>query len=199
MTASASVVVITTLPLAGAAEGKGLSKLWARRKIGDAEVAKTMRQMTPEESDGAILKLALEHRLVTRLTSLVAVDKTPRRPDGEPLKLAELPINLPAGWDFDKVFGEPDMMPLPAKEREAMKSRQEKYAALAAAKIAAAPTAKAAGILAADVKAVDLPGAATTAELQIWIGLLLLALGAFGMVMVVRGQRPAPQAARMRT
>ena len=43
---------------------------------------------------------------MTRLTSLVAVDKTPSRPDGEPLKLAELPLNLPAGWDFDKVFGE---------------------------------------------------------------------------------------------
>ena len=43
---------------------------------------------------------------MTRLTSLVAVDKTPSRPEGEPLKVAELPINLPAGWDFAKVFGE---------------------------------------------------------------------------------------------
>ena len=25
---------------------------------------------------------------------------------GETLKLAELPLNLPAGWDFAKVFGE---------------------------------------------------------------------------------------------
>ena len=30
-----------TLPLAAAAEGRGLSKLWARRKIADAEVAQT--------------------------------------------------------------------------------------------------------------------------------------------------------------
>ena len=43
---------------------------------------------------------------MTRLTSLVAVDKTPSRPEGEPLKVSELPINLPAGWDFAKVFGE---------------------------------------------------------------------------------------------
>ncbi len=95
-----------TLPLANAAEGKGLSKLWARRKIADAEVARTMRQTSPEEADKTILALALEHQLVTRLTSLVAVDKTPSRPDGEPLKLTELPLNLPAGWDFEKVFGE---------------------------------------------------------------------------------------------
>ena len=33
--------VDVTLPLANAAEGKGLSKLWARRKIADAEVART--------------------------------------------------------------------------------------------------------------------------------------------------------------
>ena len=60
----------------------------------------------PEDADKTILALALEHQLVTRLTSLVAVDKTPSRPEGEPLKVAELPINLPAGWDFEKVFGE---------------------------------------------------------------------------------------------
>ena len=105
---------VVTLALANAAEGKGLSKLWARRKIDDAEVARTTRQSAPEEADKEILALALEHQLVTRLTSLVAVDKTPSRPDGEPLKLAELPINLPAGWDFAKVFGDRPQLPAPA-------------------------------------------------------------------------------------
>ena len=94
-----------TLPLANAAEGAGLSKVWARRKIADAEIARTLRQASPEEADKTILALALEHQLVTRLTSLVAVDKTPSRPDGEPLKVTDLPLNLPAGWDFEKVFG----------------------------------------------------------------------------------------------
>src|SRR4029079_18165674 len=91
-----------TLPLANAAEGQGLSKLWARRNERDAEVARTTRQASPEDADETILALALEHQLVTRLTSLVAVDKTPSRPQGEPLKVSELPINLPAGWDFEK-------------------------------------------------------------------------------------------------
>ncbi|MFK4619448.1 Ca-activated chloride channel family protein [Bradyrhizobium diazoefficiens] len=109
-----------TLPLQNAAEGKGLSKLRARRKIGDAEVARTMREMTPEEADKAILALALDHQIVTRLTSLVAVDKTPSRPEGEPLKLSELPINLPAGWDFEKIFGErPQQVPTQLRERHA--------------------------------------------------------------------------------
>jgi Ca-activated chloride channel family protein len=95
-----------TLPLTKAAEGKGLTKLWARRKIADAEVAQNMRTLTVDEANKTILALALEHQLVTRLTSLIAVDQTPTRPAGEPLKVSELPLNLPAGWDFEKVFGE---------------------------------------------------------------------------------------------
>lgn len=108
-----------TLPLDRAAEGKGLSKVWARRKIADAEVARTLRQMTPEDADKAILALALQHQLVTRLTSLVAVDATPRRPDGVPLKVSELPINLPAGWDYAKLFGERPSQLSPPRERRA--------------------------------------------------------------------------------
>jgi Ca-activated chloride channel family protein len=82
---------IVTLPLANAAEGVGLSKLWARRKIADAEVARTLRKITPDEADKRILALALEHHLVTRLTSLIAIDKTPSRPDGVHLTRADVP------------------------------------------------------------------------------------------------------------
>jgi Ca-activated chloride channel homolog len=41
---------MVTMPLAHAAEGKGLSKLWARRKIDDAEAARILRRLKPEES-----------------------------------------------------------------------------------------------------------------------------------------------------
>ncbi|WP_316238060.1 marine proteobacterial sortase target protein [Bradyrhizobium sp. SZCCHNR1015] len=163
-----------TLPLSGAAEGKGLSKLWARRKIGDAEVAKTMRQMTPEEADGAILKLALEHQLVSRLTSLVAVDKTPRRPDGEPLRLAELPINLPAGWDYEKVFGERGRIPAMQKERRAEADHDVQLAALKRPVVPAAPA------------TVTLPKTATDAELSMLLGLGLLMLELIWLVAIRR-------------
>jgi len=66
-----------TLPLAGAAEGQGLSKLWARRRIADAEVAQTLGQIGPEQADQRILSLALQHHLVTRLTSLVRKEHLP--------------------------------------------------------------------------------------------------------------------------
>ena len=96
---------IVRLPLAGAAKGAGLSKLWARRKIDDAEVGRTLGAISPEDADKKTLALALEHRLVTRLTSLVAVESKASRPRGAGLARADLPVNLPAGWDFDALFG----------------------------------------------------------------------------------------------
>ncbi|HEU0146336.1 MAG TPA: marine proteobacterial sortase target protein, partial [Bradyrhizobium sp.] len=153
-----------TLPLASAAEGKGLSKLWARRKVSDAEVARTTRQLTPEEADKTILKLALEHRLVTRLTSLVAVDETPRRPEGARLKLSELPINLPAGWDFEKVFGERPHIPAPLIERRAGADERVRYAELKRPVVAPTPA------------TITLPKTATDAELSMMLGSVLLML-----------------------
>jgi Ca-activated chloride channel family protein len=94
-----------TLPVAKAVDGEGLSKLWARRKIMDAETVRRPDRAAAAEADRRILALALEHHLVSRLTSLVAVDATPSRPDGARLTRADLPLNLPAGWEFDKVFG----------------------------------------------------------------------------------------------
>ena len=95
----------TRIPLSDAQAGKGVSKLWARRKITDAEVARSLTQITADEADARILQLGLDHQLVTSQTSLVAVDKTPSRPAGTPLARADLPLNLPAGWDFDVLFG----------------------------------------------------------------------------------------------
>jgi Ca-activated chloride channel family protein len=52
-----------------------------------------------------VLKTALDFHLVSRLTSLVAVDKTPARPAGEKLDTRQIASMLPKGWDFGKVFG----------------------------------------------------------------------------------------------
>jgi len=159
---------VVKLPLAGAAEGKGLSKLWARRKIADAEVARTLRQSAPEDADKIILSLALEHQLVTRLTSLVAVDKTPSRPTGAKLTLAELPINLPAGWDFEKVFGErPTPLAPPAERRT---NTNDPHLLPISAKRSLIPASAA-------VNTVTLPKTATDAELKMIAGSILLMLG----------------------
>ena len=165
---------VVTLPLANAAEGKGLSKLWARRKISDAEIARTTRQLRPEEADKTILALALQHQLVSRLTSLIAVDTRPNRPEGEPLKLTDLPLNLPAGWDFAKVFGERPQWPAPPKERRADAGDTQARFGMKHALPAPTPD------------TVKLPKTATDAELKMIAGALLLM---FGLILLVFTRR----------
>ncbi|MEZ5874563.1 MAG: marine proteobacterial sortase target protein [Hyphomicrobiales bacterium] len=91
------------IPLADAVDGAGVGKLWARTKIAALEAKQV--------SDGdqgiakSIEKVALLHHLVSSQTSLVAIDPATSRPDGENVTSTELPLNLPDGWVYDKVFG----------------------------------------------------------------------------------------------
>lgn len=149
-----------SLPLSEAKQGSGIAKLWARRMIDDAEVARTMGAITPDEADKRILALALEHRLVSRVSSLVAVDKTPSRQPGEKLSRADIPLNLPAGWDYDKVFGKDTTPYVP--ERDAKRD----VTLIAMNKAPAGQAANA-------VKTVDLPQTATPSELLMLLGALL--------------------------
>lgn len=143
-----------TLPLAEADAGAGISKVWARSRIGETETTRLTGRLGADAADATILALALEHGLTTRLTALVAIDATPRRAPGTPLVAAELPLNLPAGWDFARVFGTDRPDDAPADEK--------------AARIVP---------ISADGAAVDLPqtGAGILAELS--LGLLLALLG----------------------
>jgi Ca-activated chloride channel family protein len=122
-----------------------------------------MRQLGPDEADKTILDLALRHQLVTRLTSLVAIDQTPSRPEGAPLKASELPLNLPAGWEFEKVFG-------PRQQQRPLERRADAAQAQLALAKRPAP-------LAAPAPGVMLPQTATDAELKMIAGAVLLTLG----------------------
>lgn len=91
--------------LSSAAGENALSVLWARERIG--ALMDQLRSGAPEaEIRAAVLKLSLEHQLVSRYTSLVAVDKTPARRADALLKSASLATNLPEGWVYEGVFGE---------------------------------------------------------------------------------------------
>ena len=93
------------IPLARNAPAQGMGGLWAREKI--AALMASLRDGAPEaEVRARVIEVASAHRLVTKYTSFVAVDKTPARPADESLKTAAVPTLLPAGWDYDKVFGE---------------------------------------------------------------------------------------------
>lgn len=94
----------TELSLDKAAPGSGLGGLWARRKI-DALMDGLRAGVAEDTVRAAVLELALQHRLVSRYTSLVAVDRTPARPAGEGLQGGALPTELPDGWHYEAVFG----------------------------------------------------------------------------------------------
>jgi Ca-activated chloride channel family protein len=147
-----------------------------------------LRQVTPEEGDQRILALALEHHLVTRLTSLIAVDQTPSRPEGVRLTRADVPLNLPAGWEFDKVFGGERALPVPAERRaEANSVRLAQLDAYAKVLVSPKPIA-AKSIAPTSRSGVILPKTATDAELRLWFGLALCSLGLI-IVLIVRRRR----------
>jgi len=95
----------TEVRLADAIDSPAVARLWAKRRIDDVEVARWMHAVNDATADETIAQLGLGFALVTSQTSLVAIDETPSRPAGERLRREELPLLLPAGWDFDVLFG----------------------------------------------------------------------------------------------
>ena len=95
----------TSLSLEDARPGSGIGSLWARRKI-DGLVDRISDGADAASIRAEVIPLALEHRLVTRYTSFVAVDHTPARPQQSPLDSNVLATNLPHGWQHEAVFGE---------------------------------------------------------------------------------------------
>jgi len=96
---------VAQVPVVPASGENALSALWARERIG--ALMDQMRGGAPEEEvREAVLKLALAHQLVSRYTSLVAVDKAPARTAEALLKSASLPVNLPEGWTLEGLGGE---------------------------------------------------------------------------------------------
>jgi Ca-activated chloride channel family protein len=151
----------STLDLARSADSPAVAKLWARKRIDDIETERALGQVEDDAADRAIGDIGLEHSLVTSQTSLVAEDrKTSRRPD-EPLTSEDLPINLPAGWDFDTRVGG--------------------ATARAAAENAAHPPS-----VAENAEAIELPQTATNFAVGLLQGLALMLAGALGLLWQAR-------------
>ena len=166
------------LPLERAAKRAGVSKLWARKKIAALELARVRPGAEREAIDGKILTVALDHNLISRLTSLVAVDVTPSRQVDETVARADVPLNLPKGWVFEKVFGEE----LPKLQREAsapglLKTR-ERFA-----DAADAPAGQ-------NGAGVALPQGATLANVKLYNGFILMSFGVLMLILVSRKLPP---------
>jgi Ca-activated chloride channel homolog len=84
----------------------GIAAIWARSRIEgllDAE----QRGADPEDTRRAVIETALEHHLVSKFTSLVAIDKTPVRPQAAGLDNELVPNLLPYGQNQNAIFGFP--------------------------------------------------------------------------------------------
>jgi len=103
-----------TITLHERVERPGIGKLWARRKI-ESLMDQIRNGGDADALRGEIIEVALTHHLVSRYTSLVAVDVTPVRPVDEKLGSGQVPSNLPHGWNYAKVFGALPQTATPAR------------------------------------------------------------------------------------
>lgn len=87
------------ISLGGMQPRTGVASLWARNRIGDLMDSRA-NGATEEQIRSSVLSLALQYQLVSNYTSLVAVDRTPARPDGEPLNTRRVPNTKPKGLDW---------------------------------------------------------------------------------------------------
>jgi Ca-activated chloride channel family protein len=83
----------------------GITTLWARRRVEELlDQWRDSDENGQAEIRGTIIAPAIRHRLVTRFTSLVAVEETVTNSSG-PSRTVPVPGELPAGMQMDKVSG----------------------------------------------------------------------------------------------
>lgn len=152
-----------SVDLATARPSPAIAKLWARRRIDDVEADRTLGKIEPDAADEQVAELGIASSLVTSQTSLVAVDETPTRPAGQSLVREDLPINLPAGWDFAGLFGG-DSGAAAARNANTLAARAAEQA-----------------------RGLDLPQTATGFVGNLWQGLALLLAGIAGLWWQRRG------------
>lgn len=179
----------TILPLEAAARRKGVSKLWARKKIASLELARSNGQADRDALDGAVLKVALTHQLVSRLTSLVALDATPSRPVGQALTATAIPLQLPEGWDFDAVFG--------PGEREALREARMRTPDAVSAGLNAPDGAAQSSAQQASAPFIDLPQGAALSDVKLIVGLVMMAAALIILLLFRRLTPPGAVMARV--
>jgi Ca-activated chloride channel homolog len=85
----------------------GITTLWARQRVED--LMDRWRQSDENgqaETRASVITHAIRYRLVTRFTSLVAVEEIVANQGGQS-KTVPVPGESPEGWHMDKVFGAP--------------------------------------------------------------------------------------------
>jgi len=96
---------VARIPLDQGAKQIGIAKLWAREKISNLERSRIVLNPSANRKahiDSELLQTALNYGLVSRLSSMVAVDITPSRPLGVEIVTSKLKAAIPSGWDAEQ-------------------------------------------------------------------------------------------------
>ena len=96
-----------TLDWSHAASSPAIPTLWARSKISGLMDEYHLGDKSKKDE---ILDLAVNHHILTKFTSFVAVEQQIVNPLSELLTVA-VPTDLPHGWVYDAVFGSPKSAP----------------------------------------------------------------------------------------
>ncbi len=162
----------------------GIARLYARRKIDSLnlnanELRATLgREAVHQKLRSQIVKVGLKYHLVTRHTSLVAIERESSVPQGENLKAWPVPVNLPAGWELEEIWLErSEAVPAQAVFKMAQSATAEEKRKLSEKKKYSAKPKKAAQPGLQLALAQNLPQTATPAQLLMLLGVVLL-LGA---------------------
>lgn len=150
-----------TIELASAQPGAGIGTLWARARIHDL-MGTLHHGAAPDSVRQAVTATALLHQIVSRYTSLIAVENRLARPADEPLFTRDIARNLPDGWNFEKLFGA-------APRQTASPAQAQKASLMRSPSVGGA--------------SVTLPAGATDGPLQIALGIAAL-IAAAGMSLI---------------
>ena len=158
-----------TLDWSHAASSPAIPTLWARSKISDLMDEYHLGDKSKKDE---ILDLAVNHHILTKFTSFVAVEQQIVNPLSELLTVA-VPTDLPHGWVYDAVFGSPKSAPTAtyasngrSNNRFANMIKPVSYTANGSASLKSQPLAS-----------MTLPQTGTRYPLIFLIGLIFLVLG----------------------
>ena len=156
------------LPLRGGAKESGVARLWARRQV-DSLMASLHEGVPMEDVEQSVARLGLRHHIVTRFTSLVAVDVTPTAPVDAELETRPVPTLLPKGSSLRHFFSGADSEAA-ARARANAPAKPPPPVRSAAAPIVGQPV--------VFISQGRLPQGATPAALLLWLGAACMGCGA---------------------
>lgn len=151
----------TSLQLRGGQSHPGVGTLWGREKI--KGLMHTLRRAeTPAMIETEILQTALTFNLVSRYTSLVAIDDQIARSKDKDMSSLQVPTNLPDRWTHESIEGTPQPAPLLQKTRAFDRANPTLHRAMASSAS----------------KLANIPQTATSAPLMLLVGGFMTLLAA---------------------